>query len=793
MHGPAGRSDCGTARRVGRRRLVVGGRVHGVGFRPFVYRLATEMGLAGLVANDPRGALIEVEGPAEQLDSFAVRLRREVPQLVRISEVTARALAPRRSGRFEIQASASGGPQDAEITPDAATCDDCLSELLDPGDRRYRYPFINCTNCGPRYSIIFAVPYDRPNTTMSRFEMCPECRREYEDPSDRRFHAQPNACPACGPRVWLAGADGAEIEGDAVGLCAQRLGEGAIVAVKGIGGFHLACRANDDSAVARLRRRKHRDAKPMALMVPSLETARRLARIDADGERALTDVARPIVLLPRLAGAEVSGLVAGGVDSVGIMLPYTPLHHLLFAEGLGPLVMTSGNRSDEPLCSDNGEALERLGGIADAFLLHDRDIERRVDDSVVVAVNGAAGGVVPIRRARGQAPAPIKVCEQVDVPVLAVGGELKSTVCVLSGSEAILSEHLGDLSNPGAYRHFVATVDRFKALLGVEPRLVACDAHPVYAASRYARGLGLPVTEVQHHHAHVVSCMAENGVTGRVIGLACDGTGYGSDGAIWGCEVLLADEVGFDRLGCLRYFPLPGGDSAAKETWRPAAGLLRETLGGEWWQAGPFNDGRVPGRAVATWRRLLERNRRMPRTSSLGRLFDGVAFLLGVCDRNRHEAEAAMTLETVARRCAQAAPLRFAIAERDCGHGAGGPGMSLDFRPMVRDLIDGMGVGRPIAELARAFHETVAAMLVEAANRAAEATGVDRVVLSGGCFANRLLLEGMVDRLSAAGREVIVHRTVPAGDGGISLGQAVVAAARYRKGMPARVECGGVP
>ena len=766
-----------------RRRLEIRGRIQGVGFRPFVYRLATELYLGGLVGNDAHGAFVEVEGWPSAVERFTRRMQSELPPLGRIMSLTCREMPVRNDPEFRIDTSRPAADQDAEITPDTATCGDCLRELLDPGDRRYRYPFINCTNCGPRYSIIQAVPYDRPNTTMAKFRMCPRCRREYDDPADRRFHAQPNACPACGPRLWAADPAGNEIDGDAIGLAAARLHEGQIVAVKGLGGFHLAVRADDDAAVARLRERKAREAKPLAVMVRSLEAARELVELDAAAAAALVDPTRPVVLAPKRRGAPISAEVAPGSDCHGVMLPYTPLHHLLLAAGPGPLVMTSGNPSEEPLCRDNDEALRRLGGIADLFVLHDRDIERRVDDSIVKAVRIPGGPgepeprIVPIRRARGLVPGAIAVPDRGVGPVLAVGAELKSAVCLLAGTTAVLSEHLGELSNPAAYRNFAGTIERFKELLRLEPEIVAYDLHPDYAATRYARGLPLRATAVQHHHAHVVSCMADCGISGRVVGVCCDGTGYGTDGAVWGCEVLLCDEADFERAGQLAYYPLPGGDAAALETWRPAAGLLHATFGRDWIAAGRFAFDRVKPDALAVAdRRLNAAADRIPRTSSLGRLFDAAAFLLDLRERNRFEAEAAMAIEALAATRPHADPLEYAIADGD-----GGP-MRMDFRPMVRDLVERIVAGRCPAELARAFHETVARMLADCADRAAAMAGLDRVVLSGGCFANRILLERVCELLQARGREVFVHDRVPTGDGGIALGQAVAAAERARKG-----------
>ena len=797
-----------------RERLAVRGRVQGVGFRPFVFRLASELHLAGLVGNDSHGAFIEIQGPADRIETFKHRLVSELPPLARITELHAERLSAQPAlTDFHIQTSANDGTQDAEITPDMAMCADCRRELFDPNDRRYRYPFINCTNCGPRYSIIRSVPYDRPGTTMAKFTMCPACQAEYDDPANRRFHAQPNACPVCGPRVWvekttLEPGDAAtrreeedEVGGDAIVACARLIRQGQIVAIKGLGGFHLCCRADDDEVVRRLRERKARESKPLALMVADLEAARALAHISEAATTALTDVTRPIVLVPRRPDAPVSRHVAPGTDMLGIMLPYTPLHELLFAEGLGPLVMTSGNPTEEPLCCENDEARSRLAHIADAILLHDRDIERRVDDSVVMVAGeeettrrrgnaetrrdmgdkseDGESDIVPIRRARGFAPAPIGVPMDAAEPVLAVGAELKSTVCVLTGNTAIVSEHLGELANAKAYRNFVATVEQFKHLLRVEPRIIACDLHPEYSSTRYARAYaaehGLQLVAVQHHHAHMVSVMAENGLTGPVLGISCDGTGFGTDGAIWGCELLVGDEARFERAGHLQYFPLLGGDTAAHETWRPAAGLLHACFGANWIEhAGPAFAS-VSAEAVSMAKARLGAGR-LPLTSSLGRLFDAVALLLRLCGENRHEAEAAMALEAAARTVDDTEPLAFELQTCQDGPDGSGRHLELGVRSMLREILAGVAAGRDRAELARAFHETIAAGLAEAAKRIARERGLERVVLSGGCFANRLLLASLTRRLRHASFDVYVHRLVPTGDGGVSLGQAVCAA-----------------
>lgn len=768
--------------------IEIRGRVQGVGFRPFVFRTAAGLGLAGQVGNNDRGVFIEIEGLSGAVNSFCRRLKKESPPLARISSIDRREIETRGGEEFVITKSKRGRHGDAAVTPDTALCADCLAEMSDRGDRRFRYGFINCTNCGPRYSIVHSVPYDREASTMAEFEMCPPCSEEYADPGNRRFHAQPNACPACGPRAWLVDKEGGEIAGDPFRRAAALLQEDRIVAVKGLGGFHLACRADSEKAVRRLRKRKGREAKPLAVMAAGLEQARAIARIDEEAAAALTEPGRPIVLLPARDDSGIAGEVNPSTDSLGIMLPYTPVHVLLIEEAGTPLVMTSGNPTAEPLCRDNREALERLHTIADAFLLHNRTIARPIDDSVVSCVTlpgrdtgtGEGGNrtvITPLRRARGYVPDPITIFGKSPIPILATGGELKSTVCYLSGDQAVVSEHLGELDNPAAFRNFLKAIERLGRLLEIEPEVVACDSHPLYAAGSHARGLGLPLFEVQHHHAHIVSCMAENRVEEPVIGVACDGTGYGADGNLWGCEILECDAAGFERAGHLDYFPLIGGDAAARETWRPAAGLLHNALGESWARSASdlFTD--VDREAVTVISRQIERKSGALPTSSLGRFFDAAAFLLGICSFNRFEAEAAMALEAAARRSRQrSAPWPFEVTRKE----EGGP-LLLDLCKAIRKMIDDRRAGIPVCDLAQAFHETVAAGLAECVQRTAEDRGLRRVALSGGCFANRLLFTLLAGKLQQCGLQVLFHELVPPGDGGISLGQAASAAARLER------------
>ncbi|MCL2669969.1 MAG: carbamoyltransferase HypF, partial [Syntrophaceae bacterium] len=717
-------------------------------------------------------------------------------------------LTPRGEGTFAILASGEGVRGELHITPDTAVCDVCLAELFDPADRRYRYPFINCTDCGPRLTIIQSLPYDRSRTSMACFSLCPECRAEYEDPGNRRFHAEPNACPVCGPRLLLLGAKGEPLPGDPVSGSLALLREGKTLALKGLGGFHLACDAMNTEAVRRLRVRKCREKKPLALMVRNLETAHRLALVGLPEERLLVSPERPIVLCPRRDGGEVSPLVAPGMDTLGIMLPYTPFHHLLLAGDLPALVMTSGNRTDEPICIGNREALRRLAGIADAFVIHNRDILVRCDDSVAMAVEGRP---CPIRRSRGYAPQPIPLAGAYP-EVLALGGQDKNTLCIVKGSFAFPSPHIGDLETPEARDFLTETIDLMERITECRPSLVACDFHPGYHTSRLARILeGRQVMAVQHHHAHIVSGMAENGLTGPVIGLALDGTGYGTDAEAWGGECLVADEQDFLRAGHLRYCPLPGGPLAIREPWRMAAALLHEAYGPEWreWacrlDVGPEPAGEHGGTkkrasvaaasipALDGLERSLDSRLPMPRTSSLGRFFDGVATLLGLRRLAGFEGQAAMELEALAN---GETDLRLPFVLTAEGSAAENPShadtlgkplpltqrLILDLLPAIRTLAEALAIGRPKPELALAFHQLLPGAFTALAEAVRQETGLQRVVLSGGCFQNRRLLTGCLFSLSKAGFEVFYHHLVPTNDGGISLGQAVCAGARQEKG-----------
>jgi hydrogenase maturation protein HypF len=742
----------------------VRGAVQGVGFRPTVYRLARTAGLAGLVRNDGAGVWIEVEGPAHAVLRFPDAVRAGAPPLARIDALEVTRLAPRGDRGFRVERTGDGAETGATIPADAATCDACLRELFDPADRRHRYPFINCTDCGPRYTIVREVPYDRPRTTMAPFPLCAACRAEYEDPASRRFHAEPNACPACGPRLRLRSPAGAALEGDAaLGAAIGALAAGLVVAVKGLGGFFLAVDARREEAVARLRERKRRPHKPFAVMARDLAEAARVARVDAASAALLRSRASPIVLLPARPDAGLAPAVAPGLRDVGVMLPYTPLHHLLLADGPALLVMTSGNRSDEPIARDDPEAAERLSGIADVLLTHDREIHARVDDSVFRAMRGAPR---PVRRARGFVPDPLPLPEA-GPPVLAVGAELKATVCLARDGAAFLSPHLGDLSNADAHAFFEESLEKLGRLLGARPRAVAHDLHPDYASTRWALASGLPRVAVQHHHAHVAACLAEHGHAGPALGIALDGTGCGPSGDLWGGEVLAFDLSSFRRLAHLRPIALAGGEAAIRQPWRLACAALLD--------AGEPLDllGRIAPARLDAIRSLLERRVASPRATGAGRWLDAVAALCAVRDEVSYDGQAPAELEAIAAD-GEHAPYPLELA-------AGGAARELDLRPAVRALAAALRDGRPAAEVSARFHETLARAVLAACLAAREGTGLATVALSGGCFQSRLLSERCLRLLSAAGFEVLEHRRVPPNDGGIALGQAAIATRRLRE------------
>jgi hydrogenase maturation protein HypF len=754
-----------------RLRLEVRGAVQGVGFRPFVYRLAEELGVNGWVANGPEGVLLEAEGLVETLNEFAQRVRSDAPPQAAIHELNAAWLAPCGHQGFEIRQSAQSGARTTVVLPDVALCDACRHELLSPGDRRFHYPFINCTNCGPRFSIIEALPYDRPNTTMARFTMCRECATEYHDPRNRRFHAQPNACPVCGPRIALWDGDGSTMNVDHVVEAAGRaIRNGLIVAVKGIGGFHLMVNALDAPAVDRLRAVKRRGTKPFAVMVRDLAAAELLCEVDDCARQLLASAAAPVVLLPKRNPCAAAESVAPGNPWLGLMLPYAPLHHLLLQEVQLPLVATSGNLSEEPICTDELEAVKRLRGLADVFLVHNRPIERHVDDSVTVV---AAGAPRIMRRARGYAPLPVLL--RAEIPeILAVGAHMKNTVALSKGKQVFLSQHIGDLEAVQSTQAFERVVADFLRLYESTPAAVAHDLHPEYTSTLFAQRNdflpGVARVPVQHHHAHLASCLAENNVDAPALGIIWDGTGYGTDGTIWGGEVLLGDANDFERVGSLRAFRLPGGDAAAREPRRTAIAMLFAMYGSHAFEMKlpPFADLPMPNAVLL--QTMLEQGVRSPWTSSAGRLFDGISALLGIRLQSAFEGDAAMALEFAAdphETGAYALPLRTLEDES----------VVLDWSELVSDMLGDRARGASVPTAAARVHNA----LVHGMVAVARAVGQPRVALSGGCFQNRRLLEHGARELSENGFEVLLHRQVPPNDGGVSLGQAVVAAARLRR------------
>jgi hydrogenase maturation protein HypF len=762
-----------------RREVLVRGVIQGVGFRPFVYRLALEEELAGFVGNDTDGVTVAVEGPEERLEAFLARLRSEAPPLARIDSITVRETAATGEMGFRIAASEVLGRVSTGIPADAATCPDCLRELFDPQDRRFLYPFLNCTNCGPRFTITRRIPYDRPQTSMAKFPMCPECQREYDNPLNRRFHAQPNACWDCGPRVWLVGADGAAISvDDPVAACIDRLAAGEIMAIKGIGGFHLSVDATNQAAVMRLRERKRRYGKPLAVMVRDLEAARAVCVLTAEEEALLLTPARPIVLARRREGCGIADGIAPGIPWLGIFLPYAPLQHLLFADPrVRALVMTSANLSEEPIAIDNDEARARLGAIADAFLMHDREILQRCDDSVTAVVDG-----VPqlIRRARGFVPLGVPLTFDAP-PLLAVGGHLKNVFALARGRFAYQSQHLGDLESLTGLEFFKESLNHLMRTFEIEPQAVVCDLHPGYLstqwAKEWARERGLPLIAVQHHHAHIAGCMAEHGLTADVIGLALDGTGYGTDGKIWGGEVLIARLVGFERFAHLEYVPMPGGEAAIKEPWRMAFAALR-TAG--------FNAELAASLAGATASeahvldRMMERGINSPMTSSLGRLFDAVAAVVMNRRIVDYEAQAAIELEG----CADSEQGDMSREDYCLELWDGGESRRPHVIPagrMWKAILSDLRRGEDLSRVAARFHAGVANGFVNAAAMARIETGINHVALSGGCLHNRRLARLLRQGLEEESFEVYEHRNVSPGDGGLSYGQAAVAAAMLSK------------
>lgn len=771
--------------------ITIRGAVQGVGFRPFVYRLATGMNLPGWVLNSSQGVFIEVEGEKQSLDAFLLRIEKEKPERSFIQSLEFSVLDPIGYTGFEIRQSDGAGVKSALILPDIATCPDCLREIFDPLNRRYLYPFTNCTNCGPRFTIIEALPYDRPNTSMKKFEMCDDCRCEYESPSDRRFHAQPNACPKCGPHLelWNEGGKLLSSEHEALLEAADAIRQGKIVAVKGLGGFHLIVDARNDSAVKRLRERKHREEKPLALMYPTLKGVKIDCVVSELEERLLLSPESPIVLLQRraansnfeypISNLDIVASVAPNNPYLGVVLPYTPLHHILMRELGFPVVATSGNLSDEPICTDEGEALKRLSGIADLFLVHNRPIVRHVDDSVVRMLMGRES---VMRRARGYAPLPIHVAAFYETPLLAVGAHLKNTVALSNGENVFISQHIGDLETEEAHWAFQNACRDLPVLYDTKPELIICDRHPGYLSTQYAKDQNTRVIEVQHHYAHIAACMAENELDGRVLGVSWDGTGYGLDETVWGGEFLLTDHSSFQRVASFRQFRLPGAERAIKEPRRAAIGVLYAVFG-----EGLFERTDIPVLEsfkeieLKLLRQILSRNVNSPLTSSVGRLFDAVASILGLRQRVSFEGQAAMELEFAIEGTEIDEAYQFRILTREHEIEKGAIPKSaidslpspivIDWKPLILGVLHDTRHNVSPGVISTKFHNTLVQIIWEIAGR----IGEERVVLSGGCFQNKYLTERTVRRLEAMGFRPYWHQRVPPNDGGIALGQVYAA------------------
>jgi hydrogenase maturation protein HypF len=765
---------------VKRTKISIIGRVQGVGCRPFIYRLATELGLTGCVHNDNVGVTIEVQGGQGNIEEFLKTLNsEETPGLMEVVSCSYHDIDVKdNEKKFHIAPSDETGTPLSQVSPDIATCKDCLDELNDTEDFRYRYPFTNCTNCGPRYSIVKTIPYDRCNTTMGEFEMCHLCEMQYYEVSDRRFHAQPVACGACGPGVWLTDNTGKTIEegtDETVAEAAKLLSKGGIIAIKGIGGFHLAVDALNNAATELLRKRKQREHKPFAMMARDIETISKYTEVDEQAKKLLQSPAAPIVLLNRKPNTKIAPSVAEGTGTLGFVLPYAPLHHLLFAEkNIEVLVMTSANISNEPLICDNDIALNKLGGIADAFLMHDREIYRQIDDSVVHIVDGKAA---PLRRARGYVPGPVLRKTASDKQIFAAGGDLKNTFCFVKGNQYILSEHIGDLEDAEVYRHYVKSVDHLRDLFEVEPEVVVCDMHPGYLSTQYAKSLeSSKLIQVQHHWAHIGSVLAEYDHAEPVIGIVADGTGYGTDGAVWGFECLIASLKDFKRFGHLEYYGLPGADKAAKEAIRPILGLLQSLFGSEYIEKhfSLLEKIEPNGDKIKMIGQQLEKKLNVVQTSSLGRLFDAVAGLAGVGKYNHFEAQLPMALEAAVQKGNKDA-YKIQIKETSDGTSV------LDIRNMLDEIVKDAGGGTDAAIISTRFHNGLCKAMAGLAEQARKTTGLSTVALSGGVFCNRYLSEYLISLLKDKDFKVLFKAKVPANDGGIALGQAAIAAEAIRE------------
>lgn len=758
-----------------RQRIFITGRVQGVGFRPAVYRIAQALGLTGFVYNDTKGVTIELQGKEERISGFLKRLKSaDKPSLAEIKSCESVDITTvEGDDKFIIKTSNLQGIALSQVTADIATCQDCLAEMADKKDFRYRYPFINCTNCGPRYSIVKTIPYDRPNTTMSMFAMCDKCAAQYADVSDRRFHAQPVACPVCGPKIWLTDNKGKTIKTetqDVIAETAKLLCAGKVVAIKGISGFHLAADALNEQAVKRLRERKRRDHKPFAMMAGAMEKIKEYAIVSESAEDILKSPQSPIVLLPKKKNSAIAPSVAEGVNTFGFMLCYAPLHYLLFAEGIEVLVMTSGNISDEPLICKNQIALERLGGVADAFLMHDREIYRQVDDSVIHFIDEKP---VPLRRARGYVPTPIFMEGSCQQDIFAAGSDLKNTFCFVKQNQLICSEHIGDLEDAEVYHHYIDSIEHLQKLFEVEPKVVVCDLHPGYFSTQYALSMfNAKTIQVQHHWAHIASVLVEHGLEGPVIGIECDGTGYGTDGAIWGCECMIASLEKFERFGHLAYYQLAGADKASKEAVRPVLGLLRKAYGSDFeldkftWLLERVEPDKNKQRIILE---QIDKKINTVETSSLGRVFDAVAAMLGLGNYNHFDAQLPMALEAIIENGVEE-NYDFEFIKKIEKL------IQLDLRDMTKQLIADIQKGITSDVISAKFHNTLAIALLSMAKQARESTRLNTVALSGGVFCNRYLTNRLIKFLKEGDFNVLFNREVPSNDGGIALGQAVIAA-----------------
>lgn len=742
-----------------RRQFTINGIVQGVGFRPFIYNLAREIGLAGTVSNTSSGVLIEVQGGAKQVEDFTSRIESDAPPLSVIISVRHDDIELREESEFVIVSSEGDDEVATLISPDVAICPDCRQELFDPKDRRYQYPFINCTNCGPRYTIIENIPYDRPYTSMKHFPLCSDCEREYEDPEDRRFHAQPNACPVCGPHIWLADKQGNEMRSeDPISETVKLLSAGNVLAIKGLGGFHLAVDARNENAVAQLRQAKGRDEKPFALMARDLEVAKRLCVLDEKEERILTSIQAPILLATRQDDEDLAPNIAPGSEQLGIMLPYTPLHHLLLSHSLDVLVMTSANFSEEPICIDNDEAIQRLAGMVDHFLFHNRDIYLRSDDSVMIKLDEE---VRPIRRSRGFAPRPVFL-KDAGPSVLAVGAELKNTVALSKGDKVILSQHIGDLENLEAFEFFKMTIDHLKRVFEIEPELIVHDLHPEYLSTKWAKEQELPLQAVQHHHAHMASVMAEHDLDEPLIGIIMDGTGFGTDGTIWGGEFLVGDYAGFERVASFEPMILPGGEAAIKAPWRTGLSYLYHTFGSDLPEI-PM----LANKDIDPILQLIDKGINSPVTTSSGRLFDAVAAISGGRETIRYEAQAAIEFMQAARNQPGDDRTRFDITKPEDHY-------IISIQHLISELTSRLRSGYSLGALSQWFHHSLIVTFAGMADRIREIHNINKIGLSGGVFQNKLLFEGLVEQLENKEFEIYTHKQVPTNDGGIALGQVAV-------------------